>query len=320
MNLAVCLLAYALSLTVFGPAMLSRATGAGAAPRWGIGAWLVMMGSVLVAAVTAVALFVSQTVTSWGRIGSVLTGCVAGLGTIARGGYGELVQIGVLALAAMSTLAVAILAGRAALALRRIRRDSHRHRHAVRIATGNTTPRGPGGTFVVDSDRRGVYCLAGRPHTIVVTRAALDALDHTQLSAVLAHERAHLSGHHHQILALTGALSALFPRVGLFTRGAGDVARLLEMRADDVAARRHSSDTVVDALLALSLPAPAVTPPTPAAALSAAALAVTQRVERLLFPPNAITARIALLAATAALLAPILGIAVMITQPGMACI
>ncbi len=56
MNLAVCLLAYALSLTVFGPAMVSRATRAGAAPRWGIGAWLVMMGSVLVTAVTAVAI------------------------------------------------------------------------------------------------------------------------------------------------------------------------------------------------------------------------------------------------------------------------
>lgn len=321
MNLAVCLLAYALSLTVLGPAVVSRVTRAGAAPRWGIAAWLAMMGSVLVAAVAAVALFVSQTLASWGRIGAVLTGCVAGLGLIARGGYGDLVQIGVLALAAMSTLAVGILTGRAALALRRMRRDGHEHGHAVRIATGDTTPRGPGGAFVVDSDRRGVYCLAGRPHTIVITRAALDALDHTQLAAVLAHERAHLRGHHHRILALTGALSTLFPRVGLFTHGAAAVARLLEMRADDVAARRHSPDTVADALLALSLPSGTVTASTPAAALSAAGLAVTQRVERLLFPPNAITARLGLILATgAALLAPILGIALMITQPGMACI
>lgn len=321
MNLAVCLLAYALSVTVLGPAMLSRVTRASAAPRWGIGAWLVMMGSVLVAAVTAVALFVSQTVTSWGRIGSVLTGCVAGLGMIARGGYGDLVQVGVLALAAMSTLAVAILIGRAALTLHRMRRDSHRHLHAVRIAVGDTTPRGPDGAFVVDSDRRGVYCLAGRPHTIVVTRAALDALDDAQLAAVLAHERAHLSGRHYQVLALTRALSTLFPRVRLFTDGAAAVARLLEMRADDVAARRHSPDTVVDALLALSLPRGTVTASTPAAALNAAGLAVTQRIERLLFPPNAIPAHIGLITATgAALLAPLLGIALMITQPGMACI
>ncbi|OPX08307.1 M56 family metallopeptidase [Mycobacterium sp. AT1] len=321
MNLAVCLLAYALSLTVLGPAVLSRATRAGAAPRWGIGAWLVMMGSVLVAVVAAVALFVSQTVASWGRIGSVLTGCVAGLGMIARGGYGDLVQIGVLALAVMSTLAVAILGGRAALALRRMCRDSHDHGHAVRIATGTTTPGGPGGAFVVDSDRRGVYCLAGRPHTIVITRAALVALDDAQLAAVLAHERAHLRGHHHQVLAFTRALSTLFPRVRLFTDGAAAVARLLEMRADDVAARRHSPDTVVDALLALSLPPGAVAASSPAAALSAAGLAVTQRVERLLFPPNALPARIGLITATgAALLAPLLGITAMITQPGMACI
>lgn len=317
MSVAVCLLAYALSVAVLGPAVLSRVTRAGAAPRFAIGAWLAVMGSVLVAAVAAVALFVSQAIASWGRIGPVLTGCVAGLGVIVRGGYGQLVQAGVLALAAMSTLAVMTLGARAALALHRMRRGSHDHGRAVRIATGNTPP-GPGGTFVIDSDRRGVYCLAGRPHTIVITRAALDALDDAQLAAVLAHERAHLRGRHHQVLALTGALSKLFPRVRLFTHGAGDVARLLEMRADDVAARRHSPDTVVDALLALSLPTPTFTP---AAALSAAGLAVTQRVERLLFPPNGITARIGLITATsAALIGPVLAIALMITQPGMACI
>lgn len=185
MNMAVCLLAYAVSLTVLGPGLLSRVTHAGA-PRLGIGAWLAVMGSVLAAAVAAVALFASQAVDSWGRIGPVLTGCLAGLGMIARGGYGHLVQAGVLALAATSTLAVATLGTRVALALRRMRRGTRDHGNAVRIATGNT-PRGPGGTYVVDSDRRGVYCVAGRPHTIVVTRAAVDALDDTQLAAVLAH-------------------------------------------------------------------------------------------------------------------------------------
>lgn len=53
MNMAVCLLAYALSLTVLGPGVLSRFTRAGAAPRFAIGAWLAVMGSVLVAAVAA---------------------------------------------------------------------------------------------------------------------------------------------------------------------------------------------------------------------------------------------------------------------------
>ena len=320
MNMAVCLLAYALSVMVLAPAVLSRVTRAGAAPRLGIGAWLAVMGSVLVAVVAAVALFVSQAVASWGRIGPVLSGCVAGLGVIARGGYGHLFQISVLALAATSTLAVVTLGVRAALALHRMRRGSHDHGRAVRIATGGTAS-GPGGTFVVDSDRRGVYCLAGRPHTIVITRAALDALDDAQLAAVLAHERAHLRGRHHQVLAVTGALSRLFPRVRLFTQGADDVARLLEMRADDVAARRHSPDAVVDALLALSLPTSTFTPAIPAAALSAAGLSVTQRVERLLFPPNGFTARIGLLtAAGAALLGPALVVALMIAQPGMACI
>ncbi|BBY52723.1 hypothetical protein MARA_61910 [Mycolicibacterium arabiense] len=321
MNLAVCLLAYAVSLTVLGPAVLSRVTRAGAAPRWGIGAWLTVMGSVLLAAVAAVTLLVSQTVASWGRIGPILTGCMAGLGMIARGGYGQFVQVAVLTLTAMSTLAVITLGTRAALALHRMRRDSHDHVHAVRIATGDSTPRGPGGTFVIDSDHRGVYCLAGRPHTIVVTRAALDALDDAQLGAVVAHERAHLRGRHHLILALTRSLSTLLPRLRLFTQGAGDVARLLEMRADDVAARHHSPDTVVDALLALSVPARTTTAAAPSAALSAAGMAVTQRVERLLFPPTGIKARIDLITATGpVLVGPVLAVALMMTEPGMACL
>lgn len=320
MNMAVCLLVYASSLMVLGPLLLSRIAGTGAAPRWGIGAWLALMGSVLIAAAAAVALFVSQTVASWGRIGSELTGCVAGLGMVARGEHGALVQAGVLALAAMGTLAVVTLGARAALAVVRMRRGSRDHVHAVRIATGDS-PRGPGGTFVIDSDRRGVYCLAGRPHTIVLTRAALSALDGAQLAAVLAHEHAHLSGRHHHVLAVTKALSAVFPWVRLFTQGAEEVARLLEMRADDVAARRHGPDTVVDALLALSLPARTFAPAAPAAALSAAGLAVTQRVERLLFPPSAFKASISLIMATAAtLLGPVLIAALLFTQTGMVCI
>ena len=42
------------------------------------------------------------------------------------------------------------------------------------------------------------YCVSGRPPAIVVTTAALGALDDRQLDAVVAHERAHLAGHHPQ--------------------------------------------------------------------------------------------------------------------------
>src|SRR5260370_1178978 len=82
---------------------------------------------------------------------------------------------------------------------------------------------------VLDAPERVAYCVAGRPHTIVVTSAALAALDERHLDAVLAHERAHLVGRHHLLLALTRSLAAILPTVALFRTGAAEVARLLEM-------------------------------------------------------------------------------------------
>jgi Zn-dependent protease with chaperone function len=49
-----------------------------------------------------------------------------------------------------------------------------------------------------------LYCVPGRLPTIVVTTGALAVLEPEQLAAVLAHERAHLAGRHHLLLAVTG--------------------------------------------------------------------------------------------------------------------
>lgn len=305
MNLAACLLAFTTVVAVLGPALLLRATRDGAAPRLAVTAWLAAMGSVVAAWVAALALFVTEVIQSWGQLGRVLTGCVSDLRVVVLGGYGDALQVIVVMLVAFATLAVVVLGTRAAIALRRSRQSTNDHIRAARIAAGGSPP-GPGGALVIESQRRGVYCLAGRPPTIVVTRAALQALDDAQLAAVISHEQAHLSGRHHTVLALTGALSRILSRLRLFTDGAREIARLLEMCADDAAARRHGADTVVDALLALALPAQTARMPVPArvhaVALSAAGSGVTQRVERLLFPPDQLRARITLSLATGALL------------------
>ena len=57
----------------------------------------------------------------------------------------------------------------------------------------------------------GACPAAGRP--VVLTSAAVEALDDTQLAAVLAHERAHQRGRHHLLVSLAGSLAAAFPRV-----------------------------------------------------------------------------------------------------------
>lgn len=142
-------------------------------------------------------------------------------------------------------------------------------------------PNGPGGILVIDSAERIVYCLGGRPHPIIITRPALNALEDDQLAAVIVHEHAHLSGHHHEMLGFLTALASALPWIRLFAAAVSEVTRLAEMSADDAAARRHGGDLVVAALVALATGARV-----PAQALGAAATDLPDRVERLLFPTS----------------------------------
>ena len=128
-----------------------------------------------------------------------------------------------------------VLGWRYGRSLRRASVRTRAHAEAARI-TGHRVG-GGNAAFVLDATRPAVYCVPGRPATIVLTTGALAVLDPEQLTAVLAHERAHLAGRHHLLLAVTRSLAAVAPLVPLFARGTAEVARLAEMRADDAARR-----------------------------------------------------------------------------------
>jgi hypothetical protein len=91
-----------------------------------------------------------------------------------------------------------------------------------------------------------------------------------------------LAGRHHYVLAFARAMATAIPRVTLFSKGAREIARLLEISADDAAARSHGSQTLLDALLALSTGAP-----TPHGAVGAAGTDVLARAEHLAAPVEA---------------------------------
>ena len=167
---------------------------------------------------------------------------------------------------------VAWYCGSAAAAARR-RRASHDDVLAVIARPGPAAD-----VRVIDGDRPAVYCLPGR-RRIVLTTGALTCLDDGQLDAVLAHERAHLSGRHHLVLALAVALRRAFPAVGFFAVAARQVAYLVEIAADDAAVRRAPRLTVASALLAVA------TAGVPAGALGAGGSAAAQRIQRLIDPP-----------------------------------
>jgi len=196
-------------------------------------------------------------------------------------------------------LAVAVIAWacwHVARGLGRLRRQHRRHA-AFLLATGR--PDHALGAVIVDDDMPAAYCLPyGRPR-VVVSSAAVAVLRSSQLQAVLAHERAHLRGRHHLVVAVAAGLARAFPAVPLLRRAGAEVAVLAEMAADDAAARRHDRGDLAAALVVLG------TASVRAAALTAGGPAAVARVQRLLAParPPRRSARIGGLAAGSAALA-----------------
>ena len=85
-----------------------------------------------------------------------------------------------------------------------------------------------------------------------MTTAALQALDPAQVDAVLAHERAHLACHHHRFLAIARIGQQVFPFIPLMRDAAGQVARLVEMHADDAATAGRDTRPLATALVVLA--------------------------------------------------------------------
>lgn len=96
---------------------------------------------------------------------------------------------------------------------------------------------GPGGSMVIDDDEVLVAVTAvGRPH-IVLSAAALDAMDPQELRASVAHERGHLRRRHRPIL-LIGSILAAIARPLPGTRPAKrELGFHLERDADEFAVR-----------------------------------------------------------------------------------
>ncbi|WFR74658.1 M48 family metalloprotease [Prescottella defluvii] len=114
------------------------------------------------------------------------------------------------ALVTAAVVALALTGVRLARNLSASRRSTHGHARAARLVG---RPIAGHDAVVLDAPQRAAYCVAGRPNAIVVTSAALDALDDGQLGAVLAHERAHLTGRHPQVLAVVRALADSVPTI-----------------------------------------------------------------------------------------------------------
>jgi beta-lactamase regulating signal transducer with metallopeptidase domain len=272
-SVAACLLLYSMVVLVVGPPVLRRLTQTGYAPRLGVAAWMTAIGSVLVSWAAATLFALADLVHHWNHPGSVLAHCLATLRGLAAGNAGTALQLGLLIFAGLGAVTVAVSAARLVRMLVRMRSQTHGHASALRLVGRRLTGLD---AIVIDAPEPAAYCIAGRPHAVVITSAALATLTKPQLTAILAHERAHLDGRHPEIVAVARSLAATFPGLRLMTEGAHHISRLVEMCADDAAAGEHGPQPILDGILALTGAAPA-----PSGAMGAAGVAVLARAERL---------------------------------------
>lgn len=274
MSIAICLLLYSVAVLVAGPPLLRALTRRGHAPRFGVAAWLTAIGTVVLVWVAVAGTVVVEMARRWDYPRSVAASCLVRLRFVMTAlsdfvGVSPQVTLGAIAAVAAS---VAILAGgRLARTISGLRTRSLEHAEAVRLVGRRT---GDPDVVIVEAPEPAAYCVSGRPSAIVVTSAAVAALDEHELTAVVAHERAHLAGHHSLAVTTLRGLAAVFPKLTLMREGAAHVARLLEMCADDASARRYGSAPLLSGLITLCRAAPA-------GALAAADVAVLARAERL---------------------------------------
>ncbi len=298
MIVASALLVYAVVLAIVVPRFLARSTLAERSPAVALVLWqgaaVALLASLMLAGISLAV----PSITFSGGIAELLNACAMAIRAQYATPGGAAVGITGLILAGSITVRAAVVLTTRAISSH-FARVAHRQGLTlvghVDIALGIT---------VVDHDRAAAYCVPGRSHRIVLTSAAVDALDADQLRGVLAHERSHLRGRHHLALGFANAMAAAFPPVPLFRVGAIESARIVELLADDAAESACGREVLATALATLA------TASTPTAALAANGAHVLSRVQRMLRPARPLSTVTAALLVAAGMLIGVTPLAV----------
>lgn len=241
-------------------------------PRLGLAAWLLLSCSLPVMFVTAAISVLTATPLGHSVV-DFFHACIA----LVRGAFAGPVSPSGADLVAVFLLLVAVRVF--ALFLTDITsglRQRRRRRSQLRLVAASHSSTHQDDLIVVHDARPAAFCLPGRMRTIVITTTAIQTLTPEELVAVLAHERAHLRGHHHLMLAWSHAIRQSYcflPWVGAMAQRASS---LVEMVADDHAVKASSPPVLASALLRLvGIPAAGET-------IGAAEVTVAARVARLM--------------------------------------
>ena len=292
MTVAAVLMAYAAGLGILGPRIFGRARWTARAPLLAIITYLAAGWSVIAALGLAGLTLAVHATALGGGLSQLIGACVHRLqATYGTPGGATVAGLGL-------TLAGAVLARTALTAVAHFRAAGRQALHHAQTARLIGKPEPALGAMLVEHAQPAAYCVAGRQPTVILTTGAVQVLDPGQLDAVLAHERAHLTGRHHRLLALARIGREVLPFLPLMRDAEEQVARLVELHADDAATRARDPRLLATALVVLAAAA------SPAPALAAGATDSVQRIHRLLGPSEPLgRARRQLLRATAAALA-----------------
>lgn len=286
MTVGAVLLIYALALGAGGGSLCRLSGWLERAPRLGVALLLSVAWSVPVALFLAgLTIAVPHTALSSG-VSELLGACIVRIRSAYSTPGGTVVAVAGLCLSAVIVVRATWVAGQVV----QLRRTERRKQQVLIAVAGRRTPAWP--AVIVDEPRPAAYSLAGRIGTVVLTSGLLDALTRAEVAAVIAHERAHVRCRHHRLLASAAVVAGMLPALSLMRELSPVVRRLIEMQADDVAARAHARETIATALFAVATGQPAGSVPiTPPSALAAGDSDAVARVRRLLLPPPMLSRR-----------------------------
>lgn len=175
----------------------------------------------------------------------LLDGCWTAISSGTLPGWGQ-------ATAAISVVTAASVLGRLAWAIRaELRRQRERAPYIAQLrllASGSVA----GEPLWIRDDRPMAVSFGGRPGLIVMSDALRDHLAPNLVAAALEHERAHLRGRHHALVVVVDTLAAALPICPLLRAAPAAVKDLVELAADDQAARRCGAAPVREALSRLT--------------------------------------------------------------------
>jgi Zn-dependent protease with chaperone function len=275
-TVALALLGYAATLAIGLPRVLAQAAWPSRAPAAGLLLWQAANLSTVLSFTTAVGLTTLPLRPLWHTVDQALHACMS----LIRATYCPSNIPRPLA-AFLGLLLLVMLLRICLVGFRQHRRTSRwrrEHRRLLDLLAHDTH-----GIAVIPHPVPAVYTLPGRHPRVVMTSATTTSLTREQRAAALAHERAHITGHHDVLIRFASTLERALPGIPLFRAAREQTARLAEMIADDHAATRAGRESLIGALVSVACT------PTTTHVLHMSGGDTLERVQRLLTPVDTAT-------------------------------